>query len=88
LQSEVLELEAFAEGLAEGVVIDSRLEKGRGPVATVLVQNGNLKQGDHILCGTEYGRVRAMHNDLGKKITAAGPATPVEILGLSGVPAA
>ena len=88
LQSEVLELEAFAEGLAEGVVIESRLEKGRGPVATVLVQNGNLKQGDNILCGTEYGRVRAMHNDIGKKIKAAGPATPVEILGLSGVPAA
>lgn len=57
-------------------------------MATVLVQNGNLKQGDNILCGTEYGRVRAMHNDLGKKIKAAGPATPVEILGLSGVPAA
>ena len=88
LQSEVLELEAFADGLAEGVVIESRLEKGRGPVATILVQNGNLKQGDNILCGTEYGRVRAMHNDLGKKIKAAGPATPVEILGLSGVPAA
>lgn len=88
LQSEVLELEAFAEGLAEGVIIESRLEKGRGPVATVLIQNGNLKQGDNILCGTEYGRVRAMHNDLGKKIKAAGPATPVEILGLSGVPAA
>ncbi|AEI35477.1 translation initiation factor IF-2 [Francisella salina] len=88
LQSEVLELEAFAEGLAEGVVIESRLEKGRGPVATVLVQNGSLKQGDNILCGTEYGRVRAMHDDLGKKIKTAGPATPVEILGLSGVPAA
>ncbi|MDE5032048.1 hypothetical protein, partial [Francisella tularensis] len=57
LQTEVLELEAFAEGLAEGVVIESRLEKCRGPVATVLVQNGNLKQGDKILCGTEYGRV-------------------------------
>ncbi|MDE4951034.1 translation initiation factor IF-2, partial [Francisella tularensis subsp. holarctica] len=68
--------------------IESRLEKGRGPVATVLVQNGNLKPGDNILCGTEYGRVRAMHNDLGKKLKAAGPATPVEILGLSGVPAA
>ncbi|MBY7734505.1 translation initiation factor IF-2 [Francisella philomiragia] len=88
LQSEVLELEAFAEGLAEGVVIESRLEKGRGPVATVLVQNGSLKQGDNILCGTEYGRVRAMHDDLGKQIKSAGPATPVEILGLSGVPAA
>lgn len=88
LQSEVLELEAFAEGLAEGVVIESRLEKGRGPVATVLVQNGSLKQGDNILCGTEYGRVRAMHDDLGKQIKVAGPATPVEILGLSGVLAA
>ncbi|MDE4945260.1 hypothetical protein, partial [Francisella tularensis] len=61
LQSEVLELEAFAEGLAEGVLIESRLEKGRGPVATVLVQNVNLKQGDNILCGTEYGWVRALH---------------------------
>lgn len=88
LQSEVLELEAFAEGPAEGVVVESRLEKGRGPVATVLVQNGKLNQGDNILCGTEYGRVRAMHDDLGKKIKTAGPATPVEILGLSGVPAA
>ncbi|AIT09490.1 translation initiation factor IF-2 [Candidatus Francisella endociliophora] len=88
LQSEVLELEAFAEGPAEGVVVESRLEKGRGPVATVLVQNGKLNQGDNILCGTEYGRVRAMHDDLGNKIKAAGPATPVEILGLSGVPAA
>ena len=88
LQSEVLELEAFADGHAEGVVVESRLEKGRGPVATVLVQNGSLKQGDNILCGTEYGRVRAMHDDLGNKILTAGPATPVEILGLSGVPAA
>lgn len=88
LQSEVLELEAFAEGPAEGVVVESRLEKGRGPVATVLVQNGKLKQGDNILCGTEYGRVRAMHDDLGNQIKSAGPATPVEILGLSGVPAA
>ncbi len=88
LQSEVLELEAFADGSGEGMVVESRLEKGRGPVATVLVQNGNLKQGDNILCGTEYGRVRAMHDDLGQKIKTAGPATPVEILGLSGIPAA
>ena len=88
LQSEVLELEAFADGHGEGVVIESRLEKGRGPVATVLVQNGSLKQGDNILCGTEYGRVRAMHDDLGNKILTAGPAMPVEVLGLSGVPAA
>jgi translation initiation factor IF-2 len=88
LQSEVLELEAFADGHGEGVVVESRLEKGRGPVATVLVQNGSLKQGDNVLCGTEYGRVRAMHDDLGNKILTAGPAMPVEILGLSGVPAA
>ncbi|QIV93969.1 translation initiation factor IF-2 [Allofrancisella frigidaquae] len=88
LQSEVLELEAFADGYAEGVVVESRLEKGRGPVATILIQNGNLKQGDVVLCGTEFGRVRAMYDDLGKNIKSAGPSTPVEILGLSGVPAA
>lgn len=88
LQSEVLELEAFADGNAEGVIVESRLEKGRGPVATALVQNGELKQGDIILCGKEYGRVRAMYNDLGSQIKVAGPSTPVEILGLSGVPAA
>ncbi|AJC48296.1 translation initiation factor IF-2 [Allofrancisella guangzhouensis] len=88
LQSEVLELEAFADGYAEGVVVESRLEKGRGPVATILIQNGNLKQGDVVLCGTEFGRVRAMHDDLGKNIKSAGPSMPVEILGLSGVPAA
>ena len=88
LQSEVLELEAFADGNAEGVIVESRLEKGRGPVATVLIQNGRLNQGDIILCGKEYGRVRAMYNDLGDQISVAGPSTPVEILGLSGVPAA
>lgn len=88
LQSEVLELDAFSDGHAEGVVVESRLEKGRGPVATVLVQNGSLNQGDIVLCGTEFGRVRAMHDDTGKKITTAGPSTPVEIIGLSGVPAA
>ncbi|MFC4892982.1 translation initiation factor IF-2 [Pseudofrancisella aestuarii] len=88
LQSEVLELVAFGGGHAEGTVVESRLEKGRGPVATVLVQNGVLKQGDIILCGTEFGRVRAMNDDLGNKIMVAGPSTPVEVLGLSGVPAA
>ena len=86
LQSEVLELEAFGEGDAEGVVIESRLEKGRGPVATILIQNGVLNQGDIVLCGTESGRVRAMNNDHAQKIKTAGPSTPVEILGLSGVP--
>ncbi|EDP58647.1 translation initiation factor IF-2 [Vibrio sp. AND4] len=86
LQSEVLELTAVAEGMATGVVVESRLDKGRGPVATVLVQSGTLNKGDIVLCGQEYGRVRAMRDELGKEITEAGPSIPVEILGLSGVP--
>ncbi|MGF1908961.1 translation initiation factor IF-2 [Vibrio kasasachensis] len=86
LQSEVLELTAVAEGMASGVVVESRLDKGRGPVATVLVQSGTLNKGDIVLCGQEYGRVRAMRDELGKEITQAGPSIPVEILGLSGVP--
>ncbi|BCN24962.1 MULTISPECIES: translation initiation factor IF-2 [Vibrio] len=86
LQSEVLELTAVAEGMASGVVVESRLDKGRGPVATVLVQSGTLRKGDIVLCGQEYGRVRAMRDELGKEITEAGPSIPVEILGLSGVP--
>ncbi|WP_085342671.1 translation initiation factor IF-2 [Vibrio sp. ArtGut-C1] len=86
LQSEVLELTAVAEGMASGVVVESRLDKGRGPVATVLVQSGTLNKGDIVLCGQEYGRVRAMRDELGKEITSAGPSIPVEILGLSGVP--
>ncbi|APX05231.1 translation initiation factor IF-2 [Vibrio campbellii] len=86
LQSEVLELTAVAEGMASGVVVESRLDKGRGPVATVLVQSGTLNKGDIVLCGQEYGRVRAMRDELGKEITEAGPSIPVEILGLSGVP--
>ncbi|MFH4732108.1 translation initiation factor IF-2 [Vibrio diabolicus] len=86
LQSEVLELTAVAEGMASGVVVESRLDKGRGPVATVLVQTGTLNKGDIVLCGQEYGRVRAMRDELGKEITSAGPSIPVEILGLSGVP--
>ncbi|WP_298441306.1 translation initiation factor IF-2 [uncultured Ferrimonas sp.] len=88
LQSEVLELSARAEGMARGVVIESRLDKGRGPVASVLVQEGTLRQGDIVLCGLEYGRVRAMRDENGKEIEVAGPSIPVEILGLSGVPAA
>ncbi|MGL6258390.1 translation initiation factor IF-2 [Vibrio sp. WXL210] len=87
LQSEVLELTAVKEGMASGVVVESRLDKGRGPVATVLVQSGTLNKGDIVLCGQEYGRVRAMRDELGKEITEAGPSIPVEILGLSGVPA-
>ncbi|HAS62722.1 MAG TPA: translation initiation factor IF-2, partial [Vibrio sp.] len=86
LQSEVLELTAVAEGMASGVVVESRLDKGRGPVATVLVQSGTLNKGDIVLCGQEYGRVRAMRDELGQDITQAGPSIPVEILGLSGVP--
>lgn len=87
LQSEVLELTAVREGMASGVVVESRLDKGRGPVATVLVQSGTLNKGDIVLCGQEYGRVRAMRDENGKEIESAGPSIPVEILGLSGVPA-
>ncbi|QKT02565.1 translation initiation factor IF-2 [Ectothiorhodospiraceae bacterium 2226] len=86
LQAEVQELRAPIEGPARGVVIESRLDKGRGPVATVLVQRGTLRKGDVLLAGKEYGRVRAMLSDLGKPIDEAGPSTPVEILGLSGAP--
>ena len=88
LQADVLELEAVATGPAAGVVIESRLDKGRGPVASVLVQQGQLQQGDIVLCGLEYGRVRAMRDEDGKPIESAGPSIPVEILGLSGVPQA
>ncbi len=88
LQAEVLELTAYETGMASGVVIESFLDKGRGPVATVLVQSGTLHKGDIVLCGFEYGRIRAMRNELGKEVTEAGPSMPVEILGLSGVPSA
>ncbi|GIU47988.1 MULTISPECIES: translation initiation factor IF-2 [Shewanella] len=88
LQAEVLELQAVREGMAAGVVIESKLDKGRGPVATVLVQEGTLRQGDIVLCGLEYGKIRAMKDENGKSITEAGPSIPVEILGLSGVPSA
>jgi len=86
LQSEVLELTAVVERMASGVVVESKLDKGRGPVATVLVQEGTLKQGDIVLCGLEYGRVRAMRDENGRTIQSAGPSIPVEIIGLSGVP--
>ncbi|KXI21830.1 translation initiation factor IF-2 [Photobacterium sanguinicancri] len=87
LQSEILELTAVEEGMASGVVVESRLDKGRGPVATVLVQSGTLRRGDIVLCGLEHGRVRAMRDENGQDIDTAGPSIPVEILGLSGVPA-
>ena len=88
LVSEVLELEAVPTGMANGIVIESRLDKGRGPIASVLVQQGCLNKGDVVLCGLEYGRVRAMRDENGKEIESAGPSIPVEILGLSGVPSA
>ncbi|AHF78442.1 Translation initiation factor IF-2 [Sodalis praecaptivus] len=88
LQAEVLELKAIRNGMASGVVIESFLDKGRGPVATVLVREGTLNRGDIVLCGFEYGRVRAMRDEVGRDVASAGPSIPVEILGLSGVPAA
>ncbi len=86
--SEVLELKAPYDGAASGVVIESRLDKGRGPVASILVQRGTLRKGDILLCGLEYGRVRALVDELGREVDEAGPSIPVEVLGLSGVPAA
>lgn len=86
LQSEVLELKANPNKPAKGVVVESRLDKGRGPVATVLIQEGTLKVGDSIVAGMSFGRVRAMLNDQGKNIETAGPSDPIEILGLSAVP--
>ncbi|TVP77310.1 translation initiation factor IF-2 [Thioalkalivibrio sp.] len=86
LQAEVMELKVPDQGAARGVVIESRLDKGRGPVATVLVQAGRLKHGDIMLSGQEYGRVRAMFDDTGAAVKSVGPSMPVEVLGLSGVP--
>jgi translation initiation factor IF-2 len=88
LQSEVLELKANPEQYAEGVVIEAKLEKGRGPVATVLVQQGTLRVGDALVTGAEYGRVRAMMNERGEQVDDVGPGFPVEVLGLSGAPTA
>ena len=86
LQAEVLELKATPSAPGRGVVVESRLDKGRGPVATVLVQDGTLRQGDMVLVGSNYGRVRAMLDENGKPIKEAGPSIPVEILGLDGTP--
>ncbi|UTY56085.1 translation initiation factor IF-2 [Massilia sp. erpn] len=88
LQAEVLELKAPAEAPARGLVVEARLDKGRGPVATILVQSGTLKRGDVVLAGSSYGRVRAMLDENGKPIGEAGPSIPVEIQGLTEVPAA
>jgi len=86
VQTEILELKAPKIGIASGIVIESRLDKGRGAVATVLVQKGTLESGQMVLCGHEFGRVRAMFNENGKPIKEAGPSVPCEILGLSGTP--
>jgi len=88
LQAEILELRANLNALAKGTIIEGRLDRGRGPVATVLVQSGTLKVGDSFLAGIHFGRVRAMLSDKGKRIEEAGPSTPVEVFGFSGVPTA
>lgn len=88
LQAEVLELKAPVAAPARGVVIESRLDKGRGVVASLLVQSGTLKRGDIIVSGTEFGRVRALFNELGQQVDAVGPSMPVEVLGFSNVPQA
>jgi translation initiation factor IF-2 len=88
LQAEVLELRADPTLRAGGVVLEASLDKGRGPVATVLVQEGTLKPGDIMVCDTEWGRVRTMENDKGERVRSAGPSVPVQVVGLSGVPSA
>jgi translation initiation factor IF-2 len=88
VQAEVLELKAPASGIASGICIESRLDKGRGAIATVLIQKGTLSKGEFVLCGHEYGRIRAMFDENSHAIKSAGPSAPVEILGLSGTPAA
>jgi translation initiation factor IF-2 len=88
LQAEILDLKANRNRSAEGVVIEAKLDRGRGPVATVLVQRGTLKLGDIFVTGSEWGRVRAMVDDQGKAVSEAGPSVPVEVLGLQGVPEA
>ncbi len=88
LQAEILELKAVGKGSAKGIVVEASLDKGRGPVATVLVQSGKLQQGQMLLAGTQYGRVRAMYDESARKIKSAGPSMPAVVLGLSGVPEA
>jgi translation initiation factor IF-2 len=88
LQAEVLELQVPRDGRAEGLVIEAKLDRGRGAVATVLVQRGTLKVGDIVVAGTEFARVRALIDDKGEQVKEAGPSTPVEVLGFTGVPSA
>jgi translation initiation factor IF-2 len=88
LQTEMLELKANANKLARGHVVEAKLDAGRGPVATVLIQEGTLRAGDSVVCGIHYGKLRALLNDLGQQVSSAGPSLPVEVIGLSGVPSA
>jgi len=88
LQAEIMELKANPKKLGRGVIIEAKLDKGRGPVATVLVQSGSVRVGDAFITGTHFGRVRALIDDTGKKLLEAGPSTPVEVIGLSGIPQA
>ena len=88
LQADILDLKANPKAMAEGTIIEAKIDKGKGPLATVLVQRGTLKEGDYVVVGSSYGRIRAMLNENGKKVKIAGPATPVEIYGLSDVPQA
>ena len=88
LEAELLELTANPRGPARGTVVEAKLDKGRGPVATVLMQNGTLKVGDAFVAGRYYGKVRAMMDDLGHRVRTAGPSTPIEVLGFTGVPGA
>ena len=88
IQADVLELKANPDKMARGTIIEAKLDKGRGPVATVLVQSGTLRQGDIFVSGTMFGRVRALNNDKGDRVETAGPAVPVEVIGFSGVPSA
>ena len=88
LQAEILELKANPDKLASGHVVEAKLDSGRGPVATVLVQDGTLRAGDSVVCGMHYGKIRVLQDDLGRTVELAGPSMPVEIVGLSGVPMA
>ncbi|HSO18786.1 MAG TPA: translation initiation factor IF-2, partial [Desulfosarcina sp.] len=88
LQAEILELKANPDKLASGHVVEAKLDSGRGPVATVLVQDGTLRAGDSVVCGMHYGKIRVLQDDLGRAVESAGPSMPVEIVGLSGVPMA
>src|SRR5438876_7779055 len=88
LQAELLDLKANPDRRAHGTVLEATLDPGKGPVATILVQNGTLRVGDDFICGQFSGRVRAMYNERGETVTVAGPSTPVQILGFEGVPEA